>query len=119
MDVPPQLSALLENYDFPGNVRELRSMILDTVSRNAHSGALSLEPFRRLIRQTTPRGPMLSENPNGLLTFGEQLPTIREATSLLIDEALRRTDGNQTAASRFLGISQPALSKRLRTPGNA
>jgi transcriptional regulator with PAS, ATPase and Fis domain len=29
-------------------------------------------------------------------------------------EALQRSRGNQTIASRLLGISQPALSKRLK-----
>jgi DNA-binding protein Fis len=34
--------------------------------------------------------------------------------TLLIEEALRRCEGNQSIASRLLGISQPALSKRLK-----
>ncbi|HXV22616.1 MAG TPA: helix-turn-helix domain-containing protein [Desulfuromonadales bacterium] len=33
---------------------------------------------------------------------------------MLVEEALRRARGNQTLASRLLGISQPALSKRLK-----
>ncbi|HRY18713.1 MAG TPA: helix-turn-helix domain-containing protein, partial [Candidatus Competibacteraceae bacterium] len=36
-------------------------------------------------------------------------------TDLLIQEALRRSGGNQTAAAKLLGISQQALSKRLRS----
>ena len=33
---------------------------------------------------------------------------------MLVAEAMRRAQGNQSIASRLLGISQPALSKRLK-----
>ncbi|HVI95963.1 MAG TPA: helix-turn-helix domain-containing protein [Anaeromyxobacter sp.] len=44
----------------------------------------------------------------------EQLPTIKEAIELLVEEAISRGDGNQTIAARLLGITQSALSKRLK-----
>lgn len=42
------------------------------------------------------------------------LPTLEEAAPQLMNEPRRRADGNQSIASRLLGISQPALSKRLK-----
>jgi len=36
---------------------------------------------------------------------------------LLIDEALRRADGNQAIAAEMLGISRQALNKRLKQSG--
>jgi DNA-binding protein Fis len=33
---------------------------------------------------------------------------------LLVEEAMRRAAGIQSIASRLLGVSQPALSKRLK-----
>ena len=44
----------------------------------------------------------------------QRLPTFSEAAELLVAEALARSNNNQTIAARMLGISQPALSKRLR-----
>ncbi len=50
---PRELFALLSTYHFPGNVRELQSMILDAVSSHK-SGKLSLEVFKSYIRQKHP-----------------------------------------------------------------
>jgi DNA-binding NtrC family response regulator len=44
----------------------------------------------------------------------ERLPTFGDAAELLVEEAMRRAAGNQSLAARLLGISQPALSKRLK-----
>lgn len=109
---PPQLRLLLANYSFPGNVRELQSMVFDAVS-NHQGGVLSMATFQRAMQAGTPllRSPGELENPFALL---DRCPSLREAMQLLIEDALRRSEGNQTLAARLLGISQPALSKRLR-----
>ena len=48
----------------------------------------------------------------------DSLPTIKKAIHDLILAALEQTGGNRTAAARILGISQPALSKRLKNIDN-
>ena len=48
--VPPELLTLIETYDFPGNVRELRSMIFNAVSRQKDK-MLSLNSFRETMQQ--------------------------------------------------------------------
>ena len=48
------------------------------------------------------------------MTQLDRLPSIKEATSLLINEALRRTSKNQRAAALLLGITPQALSQRLK-----
>jgi hypothetical protein len=44
----------------------------------------------------------------------EELPTFSDAAAFLVQEAMDRANNNQTLAARLLGISQPALSKRLK-----
>jgi len=113
---PPELLTLLKNYDYPGNVRELESMVFDALS-NHRGGVLSMEIFRARIRSAKSGGtsPLPEAVPPGVdIQWPEKLPTLREATQQLIDEALSRSKGNQAIASQLLGISRPALNRRLR-----
>jgi DNA-binding NtrC family response regulator len=117
---PPELITLLQTYRFPGNIRELQSMVFDAVSRHK-SGRLSLDPFRSHIKRQQDResissgaAPRSEGDPAAPITFGEQLPTLKEAAQLLVEEAMQRAHGNQTIAAGLLGISQQALSKRLK-----
>ena len=47
------------------------------------------------------------------------LPTLKESEQVLIDEALRRNNGNQTLAASLLGLSREALNKRLARQNRA
>jgi DNA-binding NtrC family response regulator len=110
---PKQLAQLLATHDFPGNVRELKAMVFDAVSLHKDR-VLSMESFVSAIgrRETSQHAPALDRNPFAEV---EKLPSFDEALQLLIQEAMDRAGGNQTLASRLLGISQPALSKRLKS----
>jgi DNA-binding protein Fis len=56
----------------------------------------------------------LSSGGDSSITFADQLPTLKQAEQLLIDEALKRSSGNQSIAALSLGISRQALNKRLQ-----
>ncbi|MBN2644683.1 MAG: sigma-54-dependent Fis family transcriptional regulator [Desulfuromonadaceae bacterium] len=107
---PQQLSSLLGSYHFPGNVRELEMMVQDALSRH-RGGILSLASFQDRIGEKQVASLAAVQNPFLGLDI---LPTLSQATEMLIDAALERSGGNQSLAARLLGISQPALSKRLK-----
>ena len=114
---PRELAALLKSYHFPGNVRELRSMVVDAVTHHP-GGILSMARFKEHMQYLAPAYEPTSR-PFAGVTFGEMLPTIKENTELLIEEALRRAEGNQAIAADMLGISRQALNKRLKQSGEA
>ena len=51
---------------------------------------------------------------DNLLKNIENLPTLKKINNILVQEAMRRTNNNQSLASKILGISQQALSQRLK-----
>jgi DNA-binding NtrC family response regulator len=109
--IPNELYTLLNCYHFPGNVRELRSMVWDAVSRQ-EGRTLSMEPFRTTINLNTITSP--PHETTGTVRFGDRLPTIKQTTEILIEEAVNRAQGNLSIAANYLGISHQALSKRLK-----
>jgi DNA-binding NtrC family response regulator len=114
--VPQAVYPLLGMYPFPGNIRELRAVIFDAVTRQS-GPTLSLAPIKEafgLTGRSLTGKKMPEDRPDSLLEFSERLPTIKQATEMLIDEALRRSEGIQTQAAFLLGISHQALSKRLQ-----
>lgn len=112
---PKELLVLLANYAFPGNVRELRALVFDAMSRH-RSRMLSMEVFRHALNQDAGAAEPAPDD-QALFSQVQPLPTLQEAGELLVAEAMRRARGNQSLASRLLGISQPALSKRLKKSG--
>lgn len=117
--VPGELFALLRTYGFPGNIRELRAMVLDAVS-SGKSMILSLKPFREAIGKQNADGVEPSDlkrfksDPASLITFSDNLPTLKQVEQKLIEEALERSGGNQAIAAQILGITRQALNNRLQ-----
>jgi DNA-binding NtrC family response regulator len=112
---PRELSQLLATYSFPGNIRELKALVYNAVSVH-RDRVLSMDTFLKTISclETRPNHPASDYSGHNLFSEVERLPTFGEAAEFLVEEAMARANGNQTIAARLLGISQPALSKRLK-----
>lgn len=116
---PRELVQLLSTYNFPGNIRELKAMIYNAVSTH-RDRVLSMDTFIKTIGRPDERdaSATVKSDERNLYSGLERLPTFGEAAELLVEEAMARAKGNQTIAARLLGISQPALSKRLKLSRN-
>lgn len=115
---PRELATLLATHHFPGNARELRAMVFDAVSTH-QAKILSMDSFKRWMGRSEDEHPAARDHAPSMaaptpITFSEQLPTISEAIRLLVAEAHTRASGNQGIMADMLGISRPAMNKRLK-----
>ncbi len=115
-DIPKNLIEQMETYPFKGNIRELKSMVHDAISRY-EKGPITADLFQGLDArgmEDTREGNL----PHPLET-DKGLPTLKEASNILVEKAMEQAGGNQSAAAKILGISQQALSKRLQKIRNS
>nr|MBF0223318.1 sigma-54-dependent Fis family transcriptional regulator [Desulfobulbaceae bacterium] len=114
---PKELLPLLAQYHFPGNIRELQSMIFDAVSRH-ESKVMSLQTFHEHIARNTENNysPATDQGDDDAfpIPFTNKFPTIEDAVRMLVIEAMKQAQGNQAIAAKLLGISRQALNKRLK-----
>ena len=117
---PKELITLLASYPFPGNLRELQAMVFEALARNS-SSKLGLGHFKELIKREREgvqscreaAGPGNAGTSGGI--FFPHFPTLKEAESQLISQALERAKSNQGVAASLLGISRQALNRRLQS----
>ena len=96
--------AALESWRWPGNVRELR---------NAIERAVVVAPGPRICLSDLP--PAIRPDRPGRPRIGPF--DLSAAEERLVRAAMDEANGNQTEAARLLGLSRPALRRRLRKLG--
>jgi len=129
--VSPEARAKLQAYDWPGNVRELENTVLraallasgntiraDDISlargpaAPAGAGAedAAAGSFAALIAR---RVAQYLEKANGEEPRGLYQKLVAEIERPLIEQAMRRAEGNQVRAARILGLNRNTLRKKL------
>lgn len=105
----------LQEYDYPGNVRELQSLILHAATCN-QGAILTMKDFLEVdsvdaVVQRSLR--IFRDRHFNMQIQYETFPSLTVVEQMLIDEAMRTTGGNKTLAAELLGISRPTLNKKL------
>jgi len=114
--IPKELFSLLHTYHFPGNIRELRSMLFNAVSAG-QTQILSLNNIKTLIEQTNTqlKDHIIAREDSGhsLVSFGDILPSLKQVQDMLVDEAMKRAGGNQSVAAALVGITRQGFNKKV------
>ena len=115
-DYQPAILMYLSQYHFPGNIRELRSIIFDAISRHKQ-GTLTLESFHTMIspeKTSNKSDRQFILSCETLMSQVVRIPTLKELDQILIEEAMKRCENNQKMAAHMLGITPQALNQRLK-----
>jgi two-component system nitrogen regulation response regulator GlnG len=123
--ITPEARQRLESYDWPGNVRQLQSVLKYALIKAA-GGLLTLDCLPESLRTNgtsavpEAEGLNVAALTNSLLRAGEGDIARRvylEVDRVLLDIVLRHVKGNQVQASELLGISRTTLRAKLRALG--
>ncbi len=118
-NLSPEVLSLLENYYYPGNVRELENIIERAVVI-APTDEITVECLRpevrdpNLAREMTQDGEGTSEDidiSRGV-NFYDQ---VRRFETDLIRRALDQTGGHQSRAARLLGLNATTLNSKIKS----
>jgi DNA-binding NtrC family response regulator len=116
-EISPQVLELLPHYPFTGNVRELENKCCNAVAMNM-TGTLTLADFPGVtVKTVTSRSRIApqaeNEHPSAFRIQFDRFPTLHAVERYMIDEALKRSDGNRSNAADLLGIARMTLIRKL------
>ena len=115
----PQVLSLLENYYYPGNVRELENIIERAVVI-APTDEITVECLRPEVRNPEMAREMIRDSEG----FSESIDIsrgvnfydeVRKFEVDLIRRALEQTGGHQSRAARLLGLNATTLNSKIKT----
>jgi DNA-binding NtrC family response regulator len=112
---PPPISnealAVLKQYEFPGNVRELKN-IIERALIDSGTGMITQQHLH-LLPSGASAAPA-SVRQIAKAEFVASLPvSLAEAEDLLIQRALQEADGNIADAARKLGVHRTRIYRKL------
>lgn len=100
--ISKELSDALQQYPFPGNVRQLENII---------ASAVLVETKEEL---TLSSAKVLLSDQLATASISDKFQTLEEIEKAHIKKALRATGGNRTKAARILGIGLRTLQRKVK-----
>lgn len=106
-EISADVLAILGNYDFPGNVRELENIMERGVAL-ANSGVIEVAHLPEDLRELSIRTFRKKEG---------KIPSLEDQEMSYIIWVLGETGGNKTLAAQILGIDRVSLWRKLKKYG--
>ncbi|KAF0144846.1 MAG: response regulator HsfA [Nitrospirae bacterium] len=106
-EISQDVIAILMNYDFPGNVRELENIIERGVALS-NSNTIEIAHLPEDLKELS------------IMTFRKKegkIPSLEEQETAYINWVLKEVGGNKTLASQILGIDRVSLWRKLKKLG--
>ena len=102
--ISAEVMALLVDYPFPGNVRELENLI-ERGTAMAQGDSIEVAHLPETLQK---------REGFDFRMIGGRLPTLEEQEQTYISRVLDEVNGNQTVAAQILGINRASLWRKLK-----
>ena len=112
----PEAEAALMAHDWPGNTRELRSVLRGMVVLNEGErieAAMLPEALRRLAGAADSGQPQPTEAPSAP-SHREDIEPLRNVVRRAVEEAIRKSDGNIPRAAAALEVTAASLYRHIQ-----
>jgi transcriptional regulator with PAS, ATPase and Fis domain len=110
--ISDEVLAILMNYDYPGNVRELENIIKHAIIFS-ENGIITKANLPSGIPSPALLKPAEKED-DGILPNNVEFMTIADMERRLIKETLKKCNNNQKLAAEKLGISRSTLWRKMK-----
>lgn len=105
--------AMLHQYHWPGNIRELRNALAQALTLNEGEQALSATDMATVLPVPTDNRSVPTAKDSAAGPVRPLAETVAAAEQAAIEDALRAAGGNRSQAARMLGISRSVLYEKL------
>jgi two-component system, NtrC family, response regulator AtoC len=107
----PEALALLERYDWPGNIRELENVVVRAVA--LCDGTVRVKDLPQRVRNHAQK-PAEATSPGSLVDGHEEWVPLSEIEGRYVAQVLEHTRGNKQAAARVLAIDRKTLDRMIK-----
>ncbi|TNE47160.1 MAG: sigma-54-dependent Fis family transcriptional regulator [Deltaproteobacteria bacterium] len=106
--------ALLSNYTWPGNIRELRHALHYAIVLAAPHTTLEPEHLPDFLQETSPALPIQTQASVCVEAPSASPSSIKDSKVTAVKRALERAQGNVSEAARMLGVARSTIYRMLR-----
>jgi len=99
-----------KKYNWPGNVRELQNFV-ERIMVHSKGEAINLKDISDLLPHTSQNKDFFEETSDGI--YIKLSGNLNDMIDKIIEKTLDLFDGNQSAVSRYLGVSRTYLWRKL------
>jgi two-component system response regulator AtoC len=111
-DIKPETLRLMQNFDWPGNVRQLENLIKQIVVRSDEN--VIFDTLKGPIPNQTKRGSIIDLDDDDFSLKKKVEMAVAEVEKVMITKALHKTNWNRRKAAKLLDISYRSLLYKIK-----
>lgn len=115
--VTPETMKALQEYDWPGNIRELENLVERLVVLKENGGTITIKDLPEKIRQKIFDSAVLADNINMPVDGIDFNAVVDNFEKDLILTAMSRVGGVKKKAAEYLGLNRTTLIEKMKRKG--